>query len=143
MFLIQKRWNPVAFVVEGGVIWKAISPTLFKEMEIRNVWLNCQVLNPVNDKAVRGRPLQKRMRGGGCRFDKRAEWYPAYEGELLRFTGRGDAAADDQFDSTAMLARGLELMAEVEQDDFMEDDELDMIFNDPRKLIGRSTVTGY
>lgn len=143
MFLIQKRWNPVAFVVEGGVIWKAISPTLFKEMEIRNVWLNCQVLNPVNDKAVRGRPLQKRMRGGGCRFDKRAEWYPAYESELLRFTGRGDAAADDQFDSTAMIARGLELMAEVEQDDFMEDDELDMIFNDPRKLVGRSTVTGY
>ena len=143
MFLIQKRWNPAAFFVEGGVIWKAISPTLFKEMEIRNIWLNCQVINPVTDKAVRGRPLQKRMRGGGCRFDKRAEWYSAYESELLRFTGRSDAAADDQFDSTAILAKGLEHMAEVEQDDFMEDDELDMIFNDPRKLIGRSTVTGY
>jgi hypothetical protein len=143
MFLVQKRWNPDVFFVEGGVIWKAISPTLYKEMEIRNVWLNCHVINPVNDKASRGRPLQKRMRGGGCRFHKEASWYPAYESELLRFTGRSDAIADDQFDSTAILAKGMELMAELEEDDFMSEEEEELVRGDPRRVAGRNVVTGY
>ena len=143
MFIIQKRYNPSVFFVEGGVIWKAIAPTLYKEMQIRDIWLNCSVINPINDKAVRGRPLQKRMRGGGCRFDKSAEWYPPYEAEMLRFTGRSDAIADDQFDSTAILAKGLETMAEIEDDDFDSDEDLEFLRSDPRKAVGRSRVTGY
>jgi len=143
MFAIQKRWNPVVWFVEGGVIWNALSPTVHNEMQRRNVWLNCQVMNPTKDKATRGRPLQKRMRGGGCRFDMKADWYAAYENELIRFTGQSDAVADDQFDSTATLAMGLENMADVEDDDFLDDDEIEMNNNDPRRLVGRSQVTGY
>lgn len=143
MFQIQDQWSPDVFFVEDGVIWKSIAPTIYKEMQIRDKWLNCHAINPTRDKATRGRPFQKRMRAHGCRFAKDASWYPAYEAELLRFTGNADATLDDQFDSSAILAKGLELVAEIEEDDFLDDDELEMIHNDPRKAYGRSVVTGY
>jgi len=98
---------------------------------------------PTRDKATRGRPLQKHMRAGGMKFDKDASWYPVYENELLRFTGFSDAVADDQFDSTALLIKGFETMAEMEDEDFIEEDEWNMRSKDPRTTIGRSSVTGY
>ena len=143
LFDIQQKHRPAVFFVEDGVIWKSIAPTVYKEMQVRDVWLNCQPVNPTRDKATRGRPFQKRMRAGGCRFDKKADWYPSFEDELLHFTGYSEATLDDQFDSAALLAKGMETMSEVDDDDFLSDDEADMIRSDPRKLVGRSSVTGY
>ena len=76
-------------------------------------------------------------------FDKDAEWYPAYEAENMRFTGTGDAMADDQFDSTAILVKGFELAADVEPEDFLDEDEVYLRRTDPRDTGGRSAVTGY
>ena len=143
MFAIQQRYKPAVFFVEDGVIWKSVAPTLYKEMQVRDRWINCQAVLPTRDKATRGRPLQKHMRAGGMKFDKDASWYPAYENELLRFTGFSDAVADDQFDSTALLVKGFESMAEMEEEDFIEEDEWAMRRQDPRTTIGRSSVTGY
>lgn len=143
LFELQERYEPAEFVVEGGVIWKSVEATIYGEMRRRDVWLNIRVINPVKDKAARGLPLKKRHRAGGMRYDKQASWYPAYEAELLRFTGRGDAIADDQFDSTALLVKGFETAAEVEDEDFMDDDEYEIYHNDPRRTSGRSAVTGY
>jgi hypothetical protein len=147
MFDIQLRYNPEVFFVEDGVIWKSILPTLNREMQIRDVWLNCHAVLPVKDKAVRGRAWQKKMRAGGCRFDKSAPWYPGFEAECLRFTGRGDAIADDQFDSAALLVKGFDLLAEVEEDDFEDEDEQEVNFHNrgmrSRNTGGRSQVTGY
>ena len=143
MFDIQQKWKPAVFFVEDGVIWKSIAPTIYKEMQLRDMWLNCQPINPTRDKATRGRPFQKRMRAGACRFDKDAEWYPSFEDELLHFTGYSEATLDDQFDSASLLAKGIESMAELNAEDFMDDDELDMIRSDPRKVSGRNETTGY
>ena len=143
MFLIQARWDPDFFYVEDGVIWKAVAPTLYREMQLRNKWLNCVPILPVKDKAVRGRPLQKRMRAGSMAFDKDAEWYPGYEAEMLSFTGLSDAKLDDQFDSTATLVLGLDRAPDLDDDDFEEEDEREMRRTDPRVTGGRSTVTGY
>jgi len=143
LFQMQARWNPEIIFVEDGVIWKAVSPTLYKEMQKRNKWLNCYAIPSVKDKATRGRPFQRRMRAGACRFDKASEWYPGYEAELLRFTGVSEALLDDQFDSSSIIAKGLDLMPELEYDDFMEEEEMLMITNDPRKIVGRSGTTGY
>jgi hypothetical protein len=83
------------------------------------------------------------MRAHGVRFDKRAEWYPPYEAELLRFTGHSDAAADDQFDSTALLSIGFDQLAEVIEEDFWEEEEIEMVKNNPRDRLGRNATTGY
>lgn len=143
MFEIDEKWDPQQFTVEGGVIWKAIEPTIYAEMRERDHYLPISVVNPVKDKATRGKPYQKRHRAGGMVFDKEAEWYPGYEAENLRFTGTGDAAADDQFDSTATLVKGFEASADVEEDDFLEEEELEMRRNDPRDQEGRCATTGY
>ncbi len=143
MFELDLRWKPEQFTVEGGVIWKALENTIYQEMRRRKHYLNILVINPVKDKATRGRPYQKQHRAGNIKFDKDAEWYPAYEAENLRFTGTGDALADDQFDSTAILVKGFEVSGEVEEDDFLEEEELIMRRNDPRVNDGRSAVTGY
>lgn len=114
-------------------------------MERTGKLLNFEVLSSVSDKAVRGRILQRRMKAGFCRFDTGAEWYPGYKAELLSFTGVTDAKADDQFDSTAILHRGLENYSEVEEDDFLEEEELDWR-RESRALRGSggvSSQTGY
>jgi phage terminase large subunit-like protein len=143
MFQIQSRWSPAVFFVEDGVIWKSIAPTLYKEMQIRDRWINCQPILPTKDKATRGRPLQKHHRAGGMRFDMSASWYGGYEAEMLRFTGVSDAAQDDQFDSTAILVKGFETMAEFEDEDFLDEEQEWLQNHDPRNTMGRSSVTGY
>ena len=148
MFSIQKRHNPDVFFVEDGVIWKAVRSMVYREMQTRDLRINIESITPVKDKGTRGRSLQRRMRAGQCRFDKRAEWYPGYEDEMLRFTGTAAATLDDQFDSSALLSRGFDDFAQVEQEDFFTEDdwELERGFRRtrPGKLSeGRSEVTGY
>ena len=146
MFILQDTYEPEVFFVEDGVIWKAMEPMLNKEMRIRNVFLHCQALGSTKDKAVRGRSLQKRMKAGAVYFDQEATWYPGYESEMLRFTGYGEARLDDQFDSTAILSRGLDNMPILGEDDFLDEDELS--FREQARLAqtandGRSEITGY
>lgn len=143
LFSIDDRWHPDIFWVEGGQIWNALWPVLRKEMQKRDRWINFIVRNPIKDKASRGRSLQKRMRGGGTRWDADADWFPGMQDEMLRFTGYAEATLDDQFDSAALLSLGFDDLAEVESDDFMDEDERDLLENDPRQDLGRSTVTGY
>ena len=144
-FHIESRWRLDMFFVEGGQIWKAIEPTLKREMLKRGIFLNLTVLNPISDKKTRGRAFQKRMRAGAVRFNKEASWYAEYYEELMRFTGDSDALLDDQFDSTATLCLGLDQSPEVEEDDTITDSELEAIreSNFYRRESGRSQVTGY
>lgn len=143
MFNLQVKHKPECFFVEDGVIWKAISPTLFQEMRRTNIWLNCVPLLPIKDKATRGRPYQKRMRAKSMKFDKEAGWYPGYEVENMKFTGMSEATLDDQFDSTATLVLGLDLQPDIEEEDFVDEEEWEFRRRDPRNNRGRSGVTGY
>ena len=143
MFKIQQTHDPYCFFVEDGVIWKAIEPILNKEMQIRNLFLNCIPLSPMRDKATKGRSWQKRMKAGACRFDKESHWYAGFEGEVLRFTGYSDAVLDDQFDSAALLSRGFDLLPLMEAEDFMDEDELYAAGTGPEHDQGRCQTTGY
>lgn len=146
MFEVQEMYDPQAFFVEDGIIWLSIAPILNQEMRIRNVFLNCIPIGSTKDKAVRGRSLQKRMKSGSMFFDKEALWYPGYESEMLRFTGHGEARLDDQFDSTAILSRGLDISPLLDEDDFLDLEELS--FREQAKQAasardGRDSTTGY
>jgi phage terminase large subunit-like protein len=144
MIALQERFDPIAFFVEDGVIWKAIEPILNIAMREKNVFLNCIPLPSIKDKATRGRSFQRRMKAGTCRFDKQAEWYAPYEHELLRFTGYSEAVLDDQFDSSAILSRGFDSLPLLTEEDFMTDDELYFREVEDRSTMqGRSPITGY
>jgi hypothetical protein len=117
-----------------------------KEMQKRDIWIAFEPVASTKDKAVRGKALQKRMRAGGCRFDKEASWYGDFENELLRFTGASEATLDDQFDSAGLLCRGFETLREVEEDDFVDEETLAWREESMRMKgggDGRSRVTGY
>lgn len=143
-FSVNAAWTPVAFFVEDGQIWKAISDPLYAEMQKRDIYFTVIATTPVTDKKTRGFSLQKRMKARGMRFDKEASWYEQYEAELLRFTGMGEAIADDQFDSTVNLSRGFETW-NVEEEDAKTEEELD--FDAQSQALygssGQSSVTGY
>jgi hypothetical protein len=111
-------------------------------MRKRNHYLNIEIATPIGDKAVRARPLQKRMRAGATRWDKDADWYPAAETELRRFTGHTRAAKDNTVDALAWLAFGMMNLMEVEKEDF--DPEEEEGFR-TRQMVtaGRSAATGY
>lgn len=145
MFDIQQKWSPKAFFVEKGQIWSSVSGFIEAEMLKRQIWINFVPMNPAKDKATRGRSLQKRMRGGGCKFDKRADWYVGMEEELLHFTEEAEALLDDQFDSASLLSWGLDTFAEEEEDDFYTDEERQFFKEQAlrAKANGRSLVTGY
>lgn len=143
MFSLQVEHDPEEWVVEGGVIWNAVWPTIRHEMRLRNVWMNFRVINPVKDKAARGLALKKRHRAGAMRYARDAAWYAEYEAELRTFTGVGEALADDQFDSTAILAKGFEVDAPAEEEDYKTDDEWEEEQSDPMLYAGRDETTGY
>lgn len=143
IFDIDTLWHPDMWFVESGQIWKAIEPILVREMQQRDHYIGYQAIVPIKDKGVRGRAYQKRHRSGGMRFDKGAQWYPPYEAENLKFTGLGEAKEDDQFDSTALLVRGIDMSPVVEIEDFDPEEVVEMRKHDPRLHVGRSPVTGY
>lgn len=143
IFLAAQRWKPDYFWVESGQIWLALKPMIQKEMLRRGRWINFIEKTPIKDKASRGRSLQKRMAGGGTRWDTEADWFPPMQEEMLNFSEHAEAQLDDQFDSAALLSLGFEEVADVELEDVMSEDELDMIAQDPRRVIGRNPVTGY
>lgn len=122
-FDFHQRWQPVAWYVENGQIWLGLKPMILREMQKRDIWINIIERNSFKDKAIRGRSLQRRHKNGGMRFDKQASWYPGYEAELLTFTGVTDAVLDDQFDSTALLSIAFDEWSEVDEEDFIDEEE--------------------
>lgn len=123
LFDFYQAWRPVAWYVENGQIWLSLKPFILKEMQRRDIWINFVERQPIKDKKSRASSLQKRHKNRGMRFDKNATWYPGYEAELLTFTGITDAVLDDQLDSTALVSIGFDEWAEVDEDDFVEEDE--------------------
>lgn len=124
-FKVARKWDVQFFFVPAGKDWLAIKPVLDREMQKKNIPLIIIDVPDNTDKAVKGRIFQKKHRANFCRYDKEADWYPSYEAELLSFTGVTEAKSDDQFDSTATLHRGIEMGVEIDEDDFVEEEEFD------------------
>lgn len=143
IFLVHKRWRPDFFWVESGQIWLALWPMIRTQMQKRGIWINFIPRTPVKDKASRGRSFQRRMKGGGCRWDMEATWFVPMQEEILNFSEQAEAQLDDQFDSAALLSLGFEDAATVEEDDLIGEDEREMREHDPRSSLGRNSTTGY
>lgn len=145
LFSVQQRWKPEVFGVEGGAIWRTLWPTIRAEMQKRDIWINFKVINPVKDKATRGRSFQKRTRAGGFKVDKETSWYPGWEAEILRFTGYGEAVLDDQFDADALLCMIFENYVDLDLEDVLSDEVLEMrdLAMAARNQPNRNRFTGY
>ena len=140
MLDLQKRYSVDFWKSEGGQILEAIMPQLNRTSVERNIPICVIPGTPISDKRARARPIQQRMRVGGVRFNKEAEWYATLEEELLQFP-RGQFK--DQVDAMAWLGLAINELAEgltpeeQEEEEWAEQCEsLHFSIDDGRSLIG-------
>ena len=142
MLMLQKLRDPLAFGIEDTQITKAIGPFLNAEMINQNTFINLVPLKPHRqDKITRARSMQARMRAGGVKFDKAADWYQGLEDEMMRFPRDKH---DDQVDAMAYLGLMIDKMRqaptekELAQEAYDEEYRASGLVNE-----GRNMVTGY
>lgn len=143
LFSIYQKYRAHAFITEKGVIEKSLGPFIHDEMFRKDrPFLNIQALPAAVDKRTRARAIQGRMRAGGCKFNKDAEWYLEFEDEMLKFD-RG--VHDDQVDSMAWLGIWINNMynAPTKKEIELQAYEDDLNLDDSLRFSGRSSVTGY
>lgn len=142
LFALEKLYQPEAFGIEEMQISKAIGPFLREEMVNQNVFPNIHLMSHMNkDKIMRARSIQGRVRARTVKVDKDADWFPAFEDELIKFPR---ARNDDQVDGFAYLGLLLDKMIEAPTYQEIEDEEYLDEFNDSGlSLRGKSRITGY
>lgn len=138
---LERRWQPMVVSMEKGQIEKSVGPFLRQRMLDTGTFPNIQAVAPSLDKLTRARSIQARMRAGGVKFDKNANWYYDFEDEAAIFP-RGKH--DDQVDALAYVglivdkmiagATHKELANEAFEEEYAESGLSDE---------GRSTYTGY
>jgi len=138
---VQRAWNPNVFTFETEKIDKAIGPFLEKEMLRTGVFLNIHKITPTKSKTTRGRSIQAMVKARAVHFDKKAEWYPGLENELLTISDSGPKGKhDDCFDAFSYIGLTVNRYFEAQSDQEVEDDEYEEAFDD---FHGRNGTTGY
>lgn len=139
---LQRAYEPVAFGIEDMQVSKAIGPFLYEEMAATNTYPSIVAMKHMGqDKLSRARSIQARMRAGSVKFDKDADWYPAFEDELSRFPRDKN---DDQVDAFAYLGLLLDKLIEAPTARDLAEEEYEDEFNESGlSYAGRNAVTGY
>lgn len=142
IFALHKMYDPELIGIEEMQVSKSIGPFLREEMVKTGVYPCIKSLQHRNkDKIQRARSIQARVRCGGVRFDKEADWYPEFEDEITKFP-RG--RKDDQVDAFAYLGMVLDTLVEAPTQTDIEDEEYNNEFRSSGlSESGRSEHTGY
>lgn len=135
-------YKPDVFGIEEMQVSKSIGPFLREEMIRTGKFVNLLPLkHGGKDKISRARSIQGRMRAGGVKFEKGADWYSAFEDELCKFP-RG--TKDDQVDAFAYIGIMLDSLIEAPTLQEQEDEEYyDELNASGINTDGRSSWTGY
>ncbi len=140
LFLLVKRYQNATVFVETGQIWSTLKPLIVNEMYKSENFFTIEELPSITDKRSRSASIRARMRVGAVKFDKRADWYPNFEEECLRFP----QGHDDQVDALSLLGLALNKYVEAptpeEEEEEQREEEMESsgFFFD-----GRSETTGY
>lgn len=137
---LQQHYQPEAFGVEEGVISKSLLPFLREQSIIRNIFPNLVMMKSAQDKQTRARSIQARMRAGGVRFNKEADWYSTFEEECMRFPRDRH---DDQVDALAYLGLLLDQMIDAPTKQELANEEFEEFREEFYSDVGRSQHTGY
>lgn len=138
---LHRRYDPVCISMEKGQIEKSIGPFLQERMLDEQCFPQILKIAPSSDKKTRAQSIKGRMRMGGVRFDKQADWFYDLEDEAVLF-GRGKH--DDQVDALAYLGLILNQMVEGRTEkEVSDDDYADELAESGIGDAGQSEWTGY
>ena len=140
---LQKVYSPEAIGIEHMMVSQSLGPFLRESMIDQNIYPNIiQLKHGGKDKVTRARSIQGRMRAKTIKFDKNAEWYSAFEDEVLKFP-RG--VKDDQVDAFAWLGMLLDMINEAptEKEEAEEEYQDELRKSNESGATGRSKWTGY
>jgi len=141
LFFINKKYDPEMFAIEASMIEKSIGPFLRQEMARRGQYFSITTMVPTKDKETRARSIQGRMRAGGLRFNKEAEWYSELEQEMLQFPR---SRHDDQVDALAWLGLIIDTMNTAPTLKELAEEDYEMQYQESGMYEqGRNPVTGY
>lgn len=138
---LQRRYDPICLSMEKGQIEKSIGPFLRQRMLETGDFVEVYPIAPSSDKKTRAQAIKARMRMGGVRFDKQADWFYELEDEAILF-GRGKH--DDQVDALAYIGLILDKLVEGRTEKEVLDDEWNDAYAESESHDdGRSGWTGY
>lgn len=138
---LQRDWKLQWMAIEQDKTGKTILPFLREEMMKTGDIINIVPIIPHQDKVARAASIQGRMRIGAVKINKKGDFYPTFESELLTFP-RGKK--DDQVDALSCIGLALQKLSaantyeeEVENEIREREEEALSVYD------GRSTATGY
>ena len=142
LLALHRQYDPLAIGIEEMHVSKAIGPFLNEEMIRSNTYPNFHYIKHNNkDKMYRARSIQARMRAGGVKFDRDAEWYQDFEDELMKFPRDKH---DDMVDAFAYLGLMLDKVIEALTPEEQEEEEHVVEYEEAMmEFDGRSSLTGY
>ena len=103
MIAMMKRWQPMAWAQEKGVLDKALGPFMTRRMNEEKAWIRIVKFASATDKVTRVQSILGRISMDKVKFRK-AHWWPALRAEIIKFPhGR----FDDQVDALSLIGRML------------------------------------
>jgi predicted phage terminase large subunit-like protein len=113
---MAKRWKPLRWFGEAGVIRRATEPSLKRRMRERKVFVVMDWLASITDKPTRARSIQGQFSMGMVYLPSESlgyEWMPDLKAQLLGFPA---AKFDDKVDVLSLIGRGIEKLQNGEEE---------------------------
>lgn len=95
-----KKWKPLCWFGEGGVVGKSMEPIIKLMMREKRIYCRTERLSPIHDKATRGRSFQGMSHAGVVMFPHGKDWAERVIDQCVAFPG---GAHDDAFDAMAWM----------------------------------------
>lgn len=138
---LQKTYDPQFFAFEKGVILNTLLPGIKVRSSETGKFINYEAFASSIDKDARASTIKARVRAHRVKFNKEAEWYPAFEEELLKFPY---SIHDDQVDAFAILGNLLNKVHRAETpEELAEEEYLEFKRGNGFFDAGRNRRTGY
>jgi predicted phage terminase large subunit-like protein len=115
-----KRWKPLKWFGEAGVIRRATEPFLKKRMRERKVFQVLDWLPSITDKPTRARSIQGRFSMGMVYLpggDNAPPWVARLVAQMLGFPA---ASFDDGVDVLSLFGRGLDTLQNAQEEKVVE-----------------------
>ena len=108
---LVRKWKPIRHFDEGGLIEKAIGPSIRKAMRDAHAFVAIESLPSLTDKGIRLQAFHAMATAGVVHLPVKRKWADSLIEQLVKFpAGR----FDDKADVCGLIGRGVDLMYDAQ-----------------------------